>query len=200
MPSLSEFKNSFTGDLARPNRFWVQIPLPIRSFGEDIIDDSRILTLRCENAQLPGKTFATTEQRTYGPVEKHPYLATYNDIDLTFILADDMRTKKVFDEWLDYVNPERTNDFGYRQDYQTDITVQQYSVADEMTYQTIMYEAFPVSMNQLDLDWANDGYHKLTVTFAYTRWSSITKKGSVIVNQALTESWDDIHIPTPIDW
>ena len=28
MPSLSEFKNSFTGDLARPNRFWVRIPIP----------------------------------------------------------------------------------------------------------------------------------------------------------------------------
>ena len=113
MPSLSEFKNSFTGDLARPNRFLVEIPLPIKSFGEEIMDDSRTLMLRCENAQLPGRTFATTEQRTYGPIEKHPYLVTYNDIDLTFILSDDMGTKKIFDDWLEYINPQRTNNFGY---------------------------------------------------------------------------------------
>jgi hypothetical protein len=25
-------------------------------------------------------------------------------------------------------------------------------------------------VNQLDLDWSSDGYHKLSVTFAYTRW------------------------------
>ena len=179
------------------------IPLPIKSFGEEIMDDSRTLMLRCENAQLPGRTFATTEQRTYGPIEKHPYLVTYNDIDLTFILSDDMGTKKIFDDWLEYINPQRTNNFGYRQDYQTDLTVRQYSVSDEITYQATLYEAFPVSMNQLDLDWSNDGYHKLTVTFAYTRWSPGKKnlgRGSIEINQALTESWDEIHIPTPIDW
>jgi hypothetical protein len=27
-------------------------------------------------------------------------------------------------------------------------------------------------MNQLDLDWNGDGYHKLTVTFAYTYWKN----------------------------
>jgi hypothetical protein len=27
-------------------------------------------------------------------------------------------------------------------------------------------------MNQLDLDWSNEGFHKLAVTFAYTRWQN----------------------------
>jgi hypothetical protein len=30
--------------------------------------------------------------------------------------------------------------------------------------------AFPINVNQLDLDWSSDGHHKLTVTFAYTYW------------------------------
>jgi hypothetical protein len=29
---------------------------------------------------------------------------------------------------------------------------------------------FQMSVNQMDLDWSSDGYHKLVVTFAYTRW------------------------------
>ena len=39
-----------------------------------------------------------------------------------------------------------------------------------MSYSVDLYEAFPVSMNQMDLDWSNDGVHKLSVTFAYTYW------------------------------
>jgi phage-related protein len=27
-------------------------------------------------------------------------------------------------------------------------------------------------MNQMDLDWSADGYHKLNVTFAYTYWQN----------------------------
>ena len=35
-------------------------------------------------------------------------------------------------------------------------------------------DAYPISMNQLDLDWNGDGYHKLTVTFAYTYWKNLS--------------------------
>lgn len=175
MPSLSDFKNSFRGDLARQNRFLVFMTLP-EFIGS--LEDSRILTFRCENAQLPGKTFATTEQKTYGPIEKHPYLATYNDIDLTFIVDDDMMNKKLFDTWINYINPTSSNNFRYRQEYECTITIEQYSVSDELTYTANLYEAYPISINQLDLDWNGESYHKLIVTFAYTYWDS--KKASVI--------------------
>ena len=32
--------------------------------------------------------------------------------------------------------------------------------------------AYPISMNQMDLDWSSDQAHKLVVTFAYTRWQN----------------------------
>jgi len=43
-------------------------------------------------------------------------------------------------------------------------------VANELTYSVSLFDAYPISMNQLDLDWSTDGHHKLTVTFAYTQW------------------------------
>ena len=56
--SIVNFKSSFKNELARPNRFDVMMTVP------SILDaeSSRILTYRCENAQLPGRTFATAEQ------------------------------------------------------------------------------------------------------------------------------------------
>ena len=168
--NINDFKSSFNKDLARTNRFDVNIPVPLTLI--PYVTSAKSLTYRCETAQLPGRTFATTEQRTYGPIEKYPYLNTYNDIDLTFIVDDDMQQKILFDAWLNYINPLYNNNMRYKSDYSTILKINQYDVTGELTYSINLYDAFPISMNQLDLDWGSDGYHKLNVTFAYTRWEN----------------------------
>ena len=170
--SISAFKSSFTRDLARPNRFDVYMfpPPGISDNYAVTASSSTQLMYRCEIAQLPGRTFATADQRTYGPVEKYPYLTTYNDLDLTFIVSDDMREKILFDEWIELINPKTTNNFSYKEEYSTDILINQYDLSNNLTYSAKIIKAYPMSMNQMDLDWSSDGYHKLMVTFAYTRW------------------------------
>lgn len=168
--SISQFKSSFTTDIAKPNRFDVQIPIPL---GLTLyLNTARNLTYRCENASLPGRTFATTEQKTYGPIEKYPYMTTYTDIDLTFIVDDDMKQKVFFDAWLNYINPLSTNNVKYKSDYSTGLTINQYDVNNALTYSVTLADAFPISMNQMDLDWSGDGYHKISVTFAFTTWQN----------------------------
>jgi hypothetical protein len=169
--SIDRIVASFRGDFARPNRFQVFFPLPegLYSLG----NSQDILTFRCENAQIPGRTLATTEQRTYGPIEKLPYLTTYNDFDVTLIVDGDMKQKKLFDAWMQLINPSFTNNFTYRETYCTDITVKQYDVTDKVTYEVKFIDSYPISINQMDLDWSSDGYHKLNATFAYTRWETI---------------------------
>lgn len=168
--SINDFKSSFSGDLARPNRFDVNIPVPLTLI--PYIKSARALTYRCENAQFPARTFATLDQMTYGPVEKHPHLTTYADIDLTFIVDDDMQQKTFFDAWLNYINPTYNFNFRYKENYATTLTINQYSVSNELTYSINLFDAYPISMNQLDLDWNTEGYHKISVTFAYTYWKN----------------------------
>jgi len=168
--SINDFKSSFKNDLARPNRFDVDIPIPLTLL--PYLKTANNLRYRCENANLPGRTLATLEQKTYGPVEKFPYLTTYNDIDLTFIVDGDMSQKVFFDAWLNYVNPLANNNFRYKSDYAADLKITQYDITNQATYSVDLIEAFPISINQLDLDWSNDSYHKLTVTFAYTKWKN----------------------------
>lgn len=173
--NLAEFKSSFKSDLSRSNKFDVIVNLPISLFLA-VPMSQRQLTYRCEVSQLPGRTFATADRKTYGPIEKLPYLTTYNDIDLTFMVDDDMTTKYMFDSWLDLVNPKMSNNFNYKDTYATSLLINQYDVTNQKVYSVELVDAFPISMNQLDLDWSNDGFHKLTVTFAYTKWynNSIT--------------------------
>ena len=175
--SIAEFRANFKKDLAKPHRFDVSIIVPpVLTVFAGQPNASRTLKYSCENAQLPSRTLATTEQKTYGPIEKFPYLTTYNDLDLTFIVTDTMVEKYIFDSWLEAINPARTNNFEYKSDYSTIITVNQYNVFNDLTYAVDFYDAYPISMNQMDLDWSqNDSYHKLTVTFAYTRWFNRTE-------------------------
>lgn len=190
--NISEFKSSFTKELARTSRFDVSIPVPLTLI--PYVNSAKSLNYRCENANLPGRTLATTEQRTYGPVEKFPYLNTYSDITLTFMIEDDMNQKVFFDAWLNYINPLYNNNFRYKSDYSTVITVNQYDVTNKLSYSVNLYDAYPISINQLDLDWATEGYHKLSVTFAYTYWqnNSLQAFGMELVDAGLAAVSDAI--------
>ena len=183
--SISDFKSSFTSELSRSSKFDVSIPVPLSML--PYVSSAKNLTYRCETAQLPGRTFATLEQKTYGPIEKYPYLTSFTDIDLTFLVDDDMNQKVLFDAWLNYINPQYNNNFRYKGDYATILTVNQYDVTNELSYSVNLYDAYPISMNQLDLNWSDEGVHKLSVTFAYTYWqnNSLQAAGMQLVDAGI---------------
>jgi len=169
--SINDFKSTFKTDLARPNRFDVQINIPIVLL--PYISTARNLVYRCENADLPGRNFGTIE-RKFGsaPTQKVPYQTHYNEMNLTFIVSDDMSEKILFESWMEVINPSSTYNFQYKANYVTDIIISQYDVTNTLTYQVQLIDAFPININQLDLDWSADGHHKLAVTLAYTNWTA----------------------------
>jgi len=168
--NIQDFRSSFTGELAKPSRFHVIINLPA-SLGSTI--DTRTLALRCENAVIPGRTLATSDLRIYGPTEKYPYQSTYEDITLTFICDDNMIEKAVFDAWMEKINPQTSWNFEYKANYVSTITIVQFDNSNNEVHKINLIDAFPIAVNQLDLDWSSDApYHKLSVVFAYTYWET----------------------------
>ena len=166
--SIAEFKSSFSKELARPSKFDVNIPIPLGLV--PYLGTSRMLTMRCENAELPGRTIATTSMKIYGVEEKFPYMSSYSDMSLTFIVSDDMKEKKFFDAWLNWINPNSSFNLKYKKDYSVGLRINQYDVRNEVSYSADLVDAYPIAVNGMDLNWSADGYHKLTVTFAYTSW------------------------------
>lgn len=188
--SINEFKSSFSTDLARPSRFDVQVPIPLGLI--PYIGSSRRLSFRCENTELPGRSIATTTMKIYGPEEKYPYQTTFNDINLTFIVGDDMREKLFFDAWLEWINPSLTYNFKYKSDYAIPLRINQYNLKNEISYSVDLIDAYPVAINSLDLDWSSDGHHKLSVTFAFTSWknNSVEALGMQLLEAGLGEVVD----------
>jgi hypothetical protein len=175
MPSsINSFTSSFKKELARPSRFDVQIPIPA-VLAPFYLNTAKELNLRCESTEMPGRTFATTERKIgSAPLQKFPYQTTYNDVTMTFIVAGDMKERLFFDQWMEYINPSSTYNFKYKNNYVTDIAINQYDLQNKLTYKSVLIGAYPIVVNQLDLDWTSDGYHKLTVVFAYTNWQEGT--------------------------
>jgi hypothetical protein len=168
--NISEFLNSFPKEVARPYNFTVNITGPIIS-----PFDTRSLSFRCEGSELPSRTFSLVEQKTYGPVQYFPVQNFYEKVNLTFICSDDMREKELFDSWMDIMSNAATNtpegvqfDFEYKDNYRGTVEIIQYDLAGKESYKARLFEAFPISVHPMKLDWAAaNEVHKLMVTFAY---------------------------------
>lgn len=180
MPAkITNFLQSFKTDLARPNRYDVQIPIPA-VLAPFYLNTARNLQFRCEATEMPGRTFVTADRKIgSAPVQKIPYQTTYNDLTMTFIVGDDMKERLFFDQWMEFINPTSNYNFTYKSNYTTDIAINQYDLKNNLTYKSVLIDAYPVIVNQLDLDWSNDTYHKLTVVFAYTNWQEGTIKSNL---------------------
>jgi hypothetical protein len=213
MSNISNFISSFKTEAARSCNFDVNIyptslnlisslALASGKAGTDPVSAFRNISMRCEAAELPSRSFSTVDHKIYGPVHPHPIQTTYSKLNLTFLCSDDMSEKFIFDAWMNYMSnasffpfpssagqvidlfktggrPVVNYDFEYKNNYESLIVVTQYGMHGEPTLYSALFHAFPISVNELGLNWRNtDDIHKLTVTFAYTYHNTAIKPGS----------------------
>ena len=140
---------------------------------------SRYLALQCEAAELPGRTLMTQEAKVYGPTYKVPYQSQYGDgtITLTFICTNEFWERKLFDRWLEAINPSDTNNVRFPKDettrYMTPIKVIQYDDFIKQIYAVELIDAFPIGVSAQSLSWSDDNFHRLQVQFAYQKYKPV---------------------------
>jgi hypothetical protein len=140
---------------------------------------TRYLALQCETTELPGKTLQTAEMKVYGPIFKVPYQVQYNDASFTFLCTNDFFERKLFDRWMEAIMPTDTNNLRFPKDdanrtrYMTNIKVVQYDEFIKQIYAVELIDAFPIGVAAQPLNWAEEGFHRLTIQFAYQRYKTI---------------------------
>jgi hypothetical protein len=137
---------------------------------------SRYLALQCESAELPGRTLQTQEVKIYGPSFKVPYQTQYNEITLTFLSTNDFWERKLFDRWIEAIHPSDTNNMRYAkgpQTYMTPIKIIQYDDFIKQIYAVELIDAFPIGVAAQPLSWGEDGFHRVSVQFAYQRYKPV---------------------------
>lgn len=138
---------------------------------------TRYFSLQCETAQLPGKVLQTADVKIYGPTFKVPYQKQFDNATLGFLCTNDFYERKLFDQWIDAIMPSSTNNLRYARDdetrYLTNIKIIQYDDFIKQIYAVELIDAFPIAVASQDLSWSDDGFHRLSIQFAYQTYKTI---------------------------
>jgi len=180
---ISQFvpNNIIENLLNSPNSIFGTVSEAIGSaFGQSPVGSNatltRYLALQCEAAELPGRTLMTQEAKVYGPTYKIPYQSQYNEMTLTFLCTNEFWERKLFDRWIEAIMPSDTNNMRYAkgpQTYMAPIKVIQYDDFIKQIYAVELVDAFPIGISAQPLSWSEDGFHRLSVQFAYQRYKPV---------------------------
>jgi hypothetical protein len=149
---------------------------------------TRYLALQCESAELPGRTTATADVKIYGPTFKVPYQTQYTDTTLTFLCTNDFYERKLFDRWMEAIHPSDTNNVrfpkGQQSRYLTNIKIIQYDEFIKRIFAVELIDAFPIGIAPQQLSWSEDGFHRLSIQFAYQRYRPVYDGGYDLASAA----------------
>ena len=157
-------------------------------------EKARHLSMRADTVNIPGRTISTLEHRftNYGPLQKIPYSQVYGDLNLSFLMSEDLREKDYFERWHDnMVNTGAYDTSGngrysqfntkYYEGYVGTIEIRQYGPDGDIRTIHKINDAYPVLIGEVGMDWGSGDLMKLQVTFAFKNYQFITVDNS---NQA----------------
>jgi len=177
MFSIAKLKQNLK--IVRPNLFYVDITPPpfLASYGSGQLGQAAKFSYRCEAAELPGRTLATTDDTSFGPTIKLGYDMTYNDINLQIIASEDMVERKMFEEWMDGIVTPTSQNFSelrgglikYYDDYSGALfSIRQLNDAGKVLARYTLHRAFPIQLSPMNLSWGEtDTYQRFAVTISY---------------------------------
>ena len=136
----------------------------------------------CESVSLPTKGIASNAQKVYGPPREIPYGETFTEAALSFILDDRFLVKRFFDKWQEHIiNPETGNVANYWTNIVGTINITR--LLNDATdfsggsnkYSVELREAYPSAVGEVALGHSQGSeILKLSVTFKYRKWISLT--------------------------
>jgi hypothetical protein len=171
--SLKAFVSSKNG-FARTNAWQVVLPqLSTISLGADE------LNILCKDVVLPGRQILTNERMVGMKPTKQAYGFAQDDVSLTFHLLNDYRIKEYFDFWSNsIVSQDDAYELNYPNEYSFDVMINQLrkgninSVDDTIVYTCILEDAFPTTVNAINLNNEQAGIVELNVQLSYRNWST----------------------------
>lgn len=175
------------------SKFEVIVPVPgvllgkynLRDGFADVsyVDQAKLLTMRCDTASLPGVALRTGSNNRYGvgTFEKTPFSAGFTDTNLVFIADKNGNINNLWYSWLNLIcNFADSNQLlgaqfkqythNYKQYYVTDITINKFDDGGNKIQTVVLVDAFPMSINEQPLSWADNTLTKTIVSLTYKDW------------------------------
>jgi hypothetical protein len=150
------------------------------------------LNLLCASATLPGKQILSHDRRIGMEFQKVAYGYAVEDVSLTFYTLNDYGTRKYFDSWRNVILNEDGNIAGYKKDYAKDVKIHQLrkpirnvgaglgpikvniGLGGGSVYSVRLKDAFPTTIQAIELNNDLDGLVQVTVQLSYTNWEAVS--------------------------
>ena len=159
--SINEFVNTIT-DFARPNLFQV-------NFGGIRLSPggTEHLSAMCKSVQIPGITFIEGKYMLNGFNRKMSIGADFDPITLTFLVDSEGKTIKILREWSNKIFGENGT-FGFKEDYQTDISISLLDRAGKVYGDIVLINAYPTNIDPVELSYeSSDSILEISVSFNF---------------------------------
>ena len=174
MFQIESFKNAISAryGLARNNLWRIQLPTRPAYLGGDTFSarDGRILNLMCNATQLPGRQI-TTNDRQYGiKSEKMAQGFLKDDVSLSFYENNVYTIRRYFQDWQNRVLNQNSYEIRYKNEYAETVTMQQLDHEENLVAEVKLLEAFPTTLNVIDLTSEQNGLVQINVQLSYSNW------------------------------
>ncbi len=152
--------------------------------------DNSDVTMLVDSVTMPGVTILSNEIRTFGEVIEMPYGIAYAPITLTVIVTNKAEALAYFHNWANRVFNRETRYQNFKKGFsyyaspeakdsgdlttlppfvkEVSIVLQDREHGD--VYRIRLEEAYPKSIADISLDYANHDVVKISVTLNYSRW------------------------------
>ena len=136
----------------------------------NLIADPRDIAILCESVSIPSRELSSVEFMADKQTNKFPNTLIDGEIEMTWILTQDYYMKTLFDGWLSSIIDMDTYTLGYKNDYSTDVLIQQLNVDNIPIYGVKLEKAYPLSVSAVELNQSENEISKITVTWAYDKY------------------------------
>lgn len=169
--TLQDFISNVKRGLAKTSHFSVMFNRPL-CIPAGLFDDMTIqkIHLFCEQATLPAMNVVTSPIRTWGEVREMPYDRMFDPITLTFYVDTDMKVKLFFDKWISSIQSHTTRRFNFYENYIVDLEVEVFDSAENSKYKVVLVEAYPKTLNAIEMNYNGKDVMRVQVTMAYRYW------------------------------
>lgn len=191
--NLAEFKSQVLTktNLARTNRFEMLILPPPRMVTKypTLTTMARLVSIYVEKATFPPLLVNTEAFKIFGPEYLRPKHLVYDGkagLNVTIHLDREMNVKRFFDAWSSLVVDWSTYAVNYQEDYISTIRLRQLDEQNNITYEVLFADAFPMQISQIEVD--NDSTNqtmRLQVNFGYRYWRQVTEKTATDIPKSI---------------
>jgi len=189
--NLDQFKGAIHKGIARTNQWLVELP-NIPGSPEMTASD---LNLLCKGVTLPGRQIMSLDHTIGLKTVKIANGFATEDVNISFHVTNDYNIKKYFEAWQSLAVNKDTYELGYKKTYGKQVTIKQlardpkktsytnnpyriipggFDASDnEVIYTCVLEQAFPTTLNSIELNNDLDGLVEISLQLSYSDWRSI---------------------------